>query len=141
GFTRPSSFLPIVAAVAIFAVLAFVVRSRASLLAVLSLLEAPALDAEGILRWGVVALISTGALLAVRWVRPIPQLFAVSLVGFGIAFYYVLYRAPDLALTQLLVETASLLLVLLVVVRFKRDQADLEPLTLRPPLSRFARAA
>src|SRR5690606_21794382 len=63
GFTRPSSFLPIVAAVAIFAVLAFVVRSRASLLAVLSLLEAPALDDEGALRWGVVILISTGTLL------------------------------------------------------------------------------
>lgn len=141
GFSRPSLYLPIVAAVAVGAVLTFVVQNAEALASTLALLEPPPPSVEGLLRWVVVAVVSTGTLLAVLWVRPIPQLFAVSLVGFGVAFYFVLYRAPDLALTQLLVETASLLLVLLVVVRFKRDQADLEPLERRSRGSRAARIA
>ncbi len=141
GFTRPSTFLPIIVTVVVATLLTLLFRHREALAAGLALLETPALSVEGALRWGVVLLISTGTLLAVVWVRPIPQLFAISLVGIGVAFYYVLYRAPDLALTQLLVETASLLLVLLVVVRFKRDRADLEPLAIRPRGSRLARAA
>jgi multisubunit Na+/H+ antiporter MnhB subunit len=46
----------------------------------------------------------------------------------GIVVYYVLYQAPDLALTQMMVETATLLLVLFVVLRFKREGDDVEPL-------------
>lgn len=141
GFTRLTAFLPIIVAVVVATALAFLLQHGEAVAATLAQLRPPVMGVEAALRWGVVALISTGALLAVVWVRPIPQLFAVSLAGFGIAFYYVLYRAPDLALTQLLVETASLLLVLLVVVRFKRDDADLEPLTRRTRGSRFARVA
>lgn len=141
GFSRPSTFLPIIIAVSAGAVLTFLLRNREALAGIFALLEMPTAGTEGLFRWGVVLVICTGALLAVVWVRPIPQLFAVSLTGFGAAFYFVLYRAPDLALTQLLVETASLLLVLLVVVRFKRDQADLEPLPQRSSASRFARIA
>lgn len=79
---------------------------------------------EGWLRFGLVLLIATGTWFAATWRRPIPQLFAVSTVGLGVAFYYVLYRAPDLALTQLLVESATLLLVLFVTLRFKLDAAE-----------------
>jgi multicomponent K+:H+ antiporter subunit A/multicomponent Na+:H+ antiporter subunit A len=46
------------------------------------------------------------------------QLIALSVVGLFTTFYFVLYRAPDLALTQILVESATLLGVLLLLARF-----------------------
>jgi multisubunit Na+/H+ antiporter MnhB subunit len=76
----------------------------------------------------VVAVISAAAIFAAVGRRVIPQLFALSIIGLGIVFYYVLYQGPDLAITQMLVESATLLLVLLVVLRLKRDGADIEPL-------------
>jgi NADH:ubiquinone oxidoreductase subunit 5 (subunit L)/multisubunit Na+/H+ antiporter MnhA subunit/multisubunit Na+/H+ antiporter MnhB subunit len=58
------------------------------------------------------------ALVAAKdWVL---QLLALCVIGFLISFYFVLYKAPDLALTQILVETASLLLILMFVMRVKR---------------------
>lgn len=82
----------------------------------------------GWLRWGVVAVVAGAALAAVAWRSPIRQIFALSIIGIGVTVYFVLYRAPDLALTQMLVETITLLLVLLVVLRLRRDGADREPL-------------
>lgn len=49
------------------------------------------------------------------------QLIFLSTAGFLITFYFVLYQAPDLALTQILVESATLLLVLLLLSRFARS--------------------
>jgi multicomponent K+:H+ antiporter subunit A len=66
------------------------------------------------LAWLPAMAIIAGALLTVL-VRPrIGKLVMLALVGFGMAVYYVIFRAPDLALTQLLVETISLILLLLV---------------------------
>lgn len=90
-------------------------------------------DHQGLVRWAVVAVVAPAAFAAVIWRQPIRQLLALSVVGVGVTVFYVLYRAPDLALTQLLVETITLLLVLLVVLRLRRDGADRETL---PPLPR-----
>lgn len=60
--------------------------------------------------------VAVGFVLTMR--RWTSQLIALSIVGFLITFYYVLFRAPDLAMTQILVETATLLLVLLLLARF-----------------------
>lgn len=139
GFPRPSIYLFIIVALVVVALLTSVLQSREGLTAILAQMELAPTTVESWIRWGVVLLISTGTLLAAAWKRPIPQLFAVSLVGFGVAFYYVLYRAPDLALTQLLVEAATLILVLLVVLRFKRDNAERQPLASRRPGSRPVR--
>ncbi|TAG13327.1 MAG: DUF4040 domain-containing protein, partial [Rhodobacterales bacterium] len=84
--------------------------------------------AAGWLRWVMVAVIATAAICAAVWKKVISQLFALSIVGLGIVFYYVLYQGPDLAVTQMLVESATLILVLLVVLRLKRDGADTEEL-------------
>jgi len=81
-------------------------------------------ERHGFVRWGVVLVVSAAAMAAVVWQKPIRQLLALSVVGVGVTAFYVLYRAPDLALTQLLVETITLLLVLLVVLRLRRDGAD-----------------
>lgn len=48
------------------------------------------------------------------------QVIMMGAIGFLITFYFVLYRAPDLALTQILVEAASLLLLLVLLQKFPR---------------------
>lgn len=141
GFPKPSLYLFIIVTFFVTVAGAGVVYARESLVALLARTELMPAGLEGWSRWGVVLLISTGTFFAAAWKRPIPQLFAVSLVGFGVAFYYILYRAPDLALTQLLVEAATLFLVLLVVLRFKRDRAEQQPLSVRGPSSRPMRVA
>ncbi|NCN40359.1 DUF4040 domain-containing protein [bacterium] len=47
-------------------------------------------------------------------------LAATGVVGLGVAAFYVLYGAPDLAITQVLVEALSLILVILVLFHFSR---------------------
>jgi multicomponent K+:H+ antiporter subunit A/multicomponent Na+:H+ antiporter subunit A len=49
------------------------------------------------------------------------QLIALSIVGFLVTFMFVLFRAPDLALTQILIEAATLIFVLLLLARFPRS--------------------
>lgn len=61
-----------------------------------------------------IGLLMVGA-VAVAWVRqPLIAVLTLGLVGLLVSFLFVLLRAPDLALTQLLIETASLILFLLV---------------------------
>jgi multisubunit Na+/H+ antiporter MnhB subunit len=67
---------------------------------------------------GLIALAMAMIIVMRRWTS---QLIAVSIIGFLITFYYVLFRAPDLAMTQILVESATLLLVLLLLARFPRS--------------------
>ena len=60
------------------------------------------------------ALLMAGA-VAVTWVRqPLSAVLALALVGLLVSFLFVALQAPDLALTQLLIETAGLILFLLV---------------------------
>ncbi len=70
------------------------------------------------LRIFVASLIGVAALGVVFLTRWTSQLIMLSAVGFLTTFYFVLYRAPDLALTQILVESATLILVLLLLARF-----------------------
>jgi multicomponent K+:H+ antiporter subunit A/multicomponent Na+:H+ antiporter subunit A len=67
------------------------------------------------------AMIAVGAVLVVVKRGWMAQLISLSMVGLITTFYYVLYRAPDLALTQILVESATLLGVLLLLSRFPRS--------------------
>lgn len=54
-------------------------------------------------------------LLARSWKA---QVILMGSIGFLVTFYFVLYRAPDLALTQILIEAASLVLLLIFILRF-----------------------
>ncbi len=69
----------------------------------------------------VVVMIAIAAVMVVRLRRWTTQLIALATVGFLLTFYYVLFRAPDLAMTQILVEAATLILVLMLLSRFPRD--------------------
>jgi NADH:ubiquinone oxidoreductase subunit 5 (subunit L)/multisubunit Na+/H+ antiporter MnhA subunit len=141
GFGNPHVFLFVILAAVLVALGAVVVPNFDQLPALASQWDVWPREHTGWIRWAVVAVIGWAAVSAVRWKQPIRQLFALSVIGMGIVFYYVLYQAPDLALTQMMVETATLLLVLLVVLRFKRDGDDMEELPAPGRLSRAAKLA
>jgi multisubunit Na+/H+ antiporter MnhB subunit len=86
------------------------------------------------LRAFIVLLIAVAVGLVLTLRRWTSQLIAVSIVGFLVTFYYVLFRAPDLAMTQILVEIAALLLVLLLLARFP---SSAEPENARRSISRL----
>lgn len=73
------------------------------------------------LRTLVVAMVGVAVAMVIVMRRWTAQLLALSIVGFLVTFYFVLFRAPDLAMTQILVECATLLLVLLLLARFPRS--------------------
>lgn len=64
-----------------------------------------------------IAFSTIGVLVLRQWAA---QLISLSVAGFFTCFYFVLYRAPDLALTQILIESATLFMVLLLLARFPR---------------------
>jgi multicomponent K+:H+ antiporter subunit A/multicomponent Na+:H+ antiporter subunit A len=68
-----------------------------------------------------IGLSALGVVLLSRWTG---QLIMLSAVGFLITFYFVLYRAPDLALTQILVESATLVMVLVLLARFPKSAQE-----------------
>ena len=59
---------------------------------------------------GVALLVLLSALAVVRSRSRLGAVISLGAVGFGVALIYLLFGAPDLALTQLLVETLSVLL-------------------------------
>jgi multicomponent Na+:H+ antiporter subunit A len=67
--------------------------------------------------WGIVVLVILGALMAVRAQSRLAAVAALGTVGYGIATIYILYGAPDLAMTQILVETLTVILFVLVLYR------------------------
>ncbi|MDO5739126.1 MAG: Na+/H+ antiporter subunit A [Ornithinimicrobium sp.] len=62
-------------------------------------------------------LIVIAAWLATKARRRLRAVFLVSVTGYGTAFLYLLHGAPDLALTQVLVETVTLVVLVLVLRR------------------------
>jgi multicomponent Na+:H+ antiporter subunit A len=77
----------------------------------------------GALRWPDVApyeailaaLILLAALVAVLTTSRLGAVVALGLVGYGVALIYLLFGAPDLAMTQVLIETLTVILFVLVV--------------------------
>jgi multisubunit Na+/H+ antiporter MnhB subunit len=73
------------------------------------------------LRAFVAALIALAVLGVIALRNWTTQLIALSVAGFLICFYFVLYRAPDLALTQILIEVVTLFMILILLGRFPRS--------------------
>ncbi len=143
GFETPYAYLFVVCGVLVLLPGWFLAANRDAFVAQIGEWRMLPATSAGWMRWAVVVLIGGAAICAAAWKKVIPQLFALSIIGLGVVFYYVLYQGPDLAITQMLVESATLILVLLVVLRLKRDGADTEdlperggaPLSLRLALS------
>ncbi len=60
-----------------------------------------------------------GVVFARAWTT---RLIFLSSVGFLLMFYFMLYHAPDLALTQMLIEAVMLILMLLLLAHFPRSE-------------------
>ena len=67
--------------------------------------------------WLVLALVVAAALTAVRTHGRMTAIMALGTVGFGIALIFTLFAAPDLAITQFLVETLLVIILALVLMR------------------------
>jgi multisubunit Na+/H+ antiporter MnhB subunit len=66
----------------------------------------------------VLTLMAGSALVVVMAGRWTTRLISLRTAGFLVCFYFMLHRAPDLALTQMLIEVATLVLMLLLLGRF-----------------------
>jgi multisubunit Na+/H+ antiporter MnhB subunit len=76
-------------------------------------------------------MIVAGAALTPIGSNRIAKIVTVAVAGYGVAVFYVLFRAPDLVLTQILVETVTLVLLLLVFRRIPRLGPDTRPWRVR----------
>lgn len=74
--------------------------------------------AESWAQAGVVVLTILASILAVRSRGRIRAVFLVGITGYGCAMIFLLHGAPDLALTQVLVETVSVVFFVLVLRRY-----------------------
>jgi multicomponent Na+:H+ antiporter subunit A len=68
----------------------------------------------------IMALIAAAALSALRAHSRLVAITSLGAVGFGIAILFVFFAAPDLAITQFLVETLIVIIVALVLIRLPR---------------------
>jgi multicomponent Na+:H+ antiporter subunit A len=82
-----------------------------------------------------VAVMITAAVFAVRAQRRLTAVILVGATGYALAGLFLLYGAPDLALTQFLVETVTLVMVVLVLRRLPSHFSE-RPL----PRARWIRA-
>ncbi len=67
--------------------------------------------------WASVALIAAGAVMTALSKTRLAAICALGVVGVGVALLFVMFGAPDLAITQLLVETLVVVLVGVVMLR------------------------
>ena len=77
-------------------------------------------DRPDLLVSGIVALMMIAAVAAVLTTNRITALVNLGIVGFGMALLFVYFGAPDLAITQLLVETLTVVLLMLAIYRLPK---------------------
>lgn len=70
--------------------------------------------------WAVAALVLGGTVVVARSRSRLLAVVALGVVGYGVALLFVLFGAPDLAMTQLAIETLSVVLLVLVLYRLPR---------------------
>jgi len=78
---------------------------------------------------------ATAAILATRMKKRVAAILSMGIVGYMVAMFFVMFGAPDLALTQLLVETVTLILYVLVLKQFP---LGMEPHTQSNPKKRVS---
>jgi len=79
----------------------------------------PRLDG-GLHEWLTAAVILAGALMATITTSRLAAVAALGTVGYGVALIYILFGAPDLAMTQFCIETLSIILFVLVLHKLPR---------------------
>ncbi len=70
--------------------------------------------------WVVAALILTATVVAVRARSRLAAVAALGVVGYGVTLIFILFSAPDLAMTQFAIETLTVIVFVLVLYRLPR---------------------
>jgi multicomponent Na+:H+ antiporter subunit A len=74
--------------------------------------------------WMIFALMVSGA-FAAAWARTkLAAIISLGIAGFSVAMFYMLFSAPDLAITQILVETLTVVLIALVMLYLPATPED-----------------
>ena len=82
--------------------------------------------------WAVVTLIAAAAIMTAMTGSRLAAVCALGVVGVGVALLFLMFGAPDVAITQLLVETLFVVLVAVAMLRLPRlEQRDTRPGLLR----------
>jgi len=77
----------------------------------------------------ILALVTIGAAIFVLFTNNrLTAIISVGVVGYLVALFFVIFRAPDLALTQLIVETVSVALFLLCFYHLPKLKKELNPI-------------
>jgi multisubunit Na+/H+ antiporter MnhB subunit len=79
------------------------------------------LEIPSISEWLIFALAIFGALATVRARSRLSAIISLGVVGITVTLFFVVFGAPDLALTQLLIEVLSVILLVLVFFRVRPD--------------------
>jgi multicomponent Na+:H+ antiporter subunit A len=67
--------------------------------------------------WILMTVILSGTALVVRAERFIIAIVALGVVGYSVVLFYILYSAPDLAMTQFAIDTLTVIMLVLVIYR------------------------
>ncbi|RIL06712.1 MAG: Na(+)/H(+) antiporter subunit A [Proteobacteria bacterium] len=70
--------------------------------------------------WPIVLLVAAGSIAPIVTTSRLASIAALGLVGAGVSLLYLLFGAPDVAMTQLLVETLTVVIVAVVLLRLPR---------------------
>ncbi|MGY6549679.1 MAG: hydrogen gas-evolving membrane-bound hydrogenase subunit E [Roseinatronobacter sp.] len=76
------------------------------------------------MEWGIALLIVVGTVLVVLTSSRITALVALGTVGIGVALIFITYSAPDVAITQLLVELLVVVLLALALLKMPKLDPD-----------------
>ena len=79
------------------------------------------------LEWSLAALIAASAIATIRTKSRLAAICALGVVGTGTALIFLVFGAPDLAMTQLIVETLTTVLVAIVLLKLPSFRKEIWP--------------
>ena len=87
----------------------------------------PRISSGAFYEWGIVAMAAIGVVMVVAAKTRLGAIIALGVQGLAVALIFMLYGAPDLAFTQLMVETLSVVILALVMTRLRLSPEDARP--------------
>jgi multicomponent Na+:H+ antiporter subunit A len=88
----------------------------------------PTVPALPFYEWVIIAIAVIGLGVVVSTADRLTAIVSIGIQGFAVALIFLLMGAPDLAFTQFMVETLSVVILALVMTRLRLTQADRRPL-------------
>jgi multicomponent Na+:H+ antiporter subunit A len=89
--------------------------------------EMPRFGAGAYYEWGIVAMAAVGVVMVVLARTRLAAIVALGVQGLAVALIFMVFGAPDLAFTQLMVETLSVVILALVMTRLHLSTRDPRP--------------